>query len=63
VNDVVGRSQRMQRVQGQKPGVAGTRTCKPDFARRKVREIGETIGEQLHREIVLGFAAPEWSRM
>jgi hypothetical protein len=28
-----------------------------------VGEIRETIGEQLHGEIVLGFSAPERSRM
>ena len=38
VNDVVGRPQRVKRMQGQKPGIAGTRAGKPDLARRKIRK-------------------------
>ena len=62
MNDVVGRLQRMERMQCQKPGITRARACKPDFARCEVREVGKAIHERLHAEIVLGFGAPDWNR-
>jgi hypothetical protein len=53
----------MERMQCQKPGVAGACTGKPNFAGCELREIREIIDVQFHGEIVISLGARNRNRM